>query len=159
VIYAIEAMGTGFIKFGYTKDNVNRRLGSLQTGCPADLRLLAWCEGDMAAECWIHWRLSKAKAFQRGEWFKDGPEAQKIIQEMIEDNLQPELVPTGTMTVARQRHKRLGAALAASPRSLYLACAREGRAEIQASQRIAAPAKPDTDSAAQTQIIAVRFEG
>lgn len=114
MIYAVMAEETGFIKFGYTA-NITKRISQMQTGCPFTLTLLTSCKGNKAAESWIHWRLCKAQAFQRGEWFKDCPEAQAIIEEMKANALKAEPVNTQGLRL-EQRHKRLGAALALSDR-------------------------------------------
>lgn len=83
VIYAIRAVGTEYIKFGYTDGKTyKRRVETLQTGCPYDLEELAMCEGDYREERAIHNRLCAAGAHHRGEWFKDCEEARKIIAEM-----------------------------------------------------------------------------
>ena len=82
MIYAIKAVGTPYIKFGYTTYDVRQRLGLLQTGCPHDLELLAFCKGSKADEANIHSRLLRANCRHRGEWFKDCPAAQLILNEM-----------------------------------------------------------------------------
>ena len=83
MIYAIQAKGTDFIKFGYTTGtSYRRRVETLQTGCPFELEELAMCIGDMKTERSIHYRLIQAGAHYRGEWFKDCEEARKIIAEM-----------------------------------------------------------------------------
>jgi hypothetical protein len=114
MIYAIRALGTNYIKFGYT-NNVAKRLSTMQTGCPVDLMLLASCSGDRKTEAWLHLRLLRAKAFQRGEWFNDCEEARQIIEEMKQHALKPELVSSADMALT-QRHHRLGAVLALSQR-------------------------------------------
>lgn len=117
MIYAVHAEGTEFIKFGYTADiSMRRRISTMQTGCPFTLVLLAFCRGDEKTESWLHWRLVGAKAFQRGEWFKDCPEARTIIQEMQEDSLKPKLVNSSLMEVEQQRPKRLASALEVASR-------------------------------------------
>jgi hypothetical protein len=110
VIYAIRALGTEYVKFGYTND-VQSRLATLQTGCPWDLELVAQCEGDQATETWVHWRLFQANAHHRGEWFKDCAEVKKVLFEMLSASLKPDGVPSNVVQIERQRHKRLGAAL------------------------------------------------
>lgn len=107
MIYAIRAVGTDYIKFGHAVD-VQTRLDTLQIGCPFELELVAACDGDHRTETWIHWRLCKAKAWHRGEWFKDCEEVKKIIFEMLADDLKPDGSPSDQVTI---NNKRLGAVL------------------------------------------------
>ena len=90
MIYAIRAEGTQFIKFGYVKDEdkkgVAKRISLLQTGSPYKLKAIAWAPGGIDEERKIHYRLKRAGLFARGEWFKDGKEAQQVIWEMRESN-------------------------------------------------------------------------
>lgn len=107
MIYAIRAVGTEYIKFGYVKRDVERRVKFLQTGCPLLLELVAKCEGEQSVETWIHWRLFKAKAHYRGEWFKDCDEAKKIIFEMLADDVKPEGVPSSQLHITNKRLKNV----------------------------------------------------
>jgi hypothetical protein len=78
MIYAIEA--DRFIKFGRAA-NVGKRLAELETGCPFDLTILAAADWPNGAETAIHRLLANHR--QRGEWFKDCPEARQIIGWML----------------------------------------------------------------------------
>lgn len=87
MIYAIRAVGTPYIKFGYTGDrDPQNRLDGMQTGCPFELKLVAWAPGERMAEQWIHLRLKRAQAHHRGEWFTQCPEAEKIRLKNIGKN-------------------------------------------------------------------------
>jgi hypothetical protein len=107
VIYAIRAVGTEYIKFGYVRGSVERRLGHLQTGCPLSLEVVATCQGDRQTETWIHWRLFKAKAHHRGEWFKDCDEVKKILFEMLAEDVKPEGVPSSQLHITNKRLKNV----------------------------------------------------
>lgn len=103
MIYAIRAAGTDFIKFGSAAD-VQQRLSTLQTGCPLELEIVAICHGSTPEEAYIHHVLmTKAKAHQRGEWFKDCPEVQAIIKDMQNSRLKAEPAPTHLIHMANRR--------------------------------------------------------
>lgn len=108
MLYAIRAIGTEFIKFGVTSGSCEKRLRFLQCGCPFELKLEAYCLGGRELETAIHYRLCKAKAWHRGEWFRDCDEARKIIAEMNADLIKP--IPEASANDVRlnSRHKRLG---------------------------------------------------
>jgi hypothetical protein len=81
VIYAIRAVGTEFIKFGYTKDkSPKQRVASLQVGCPFRLEVEAFMPGSEQEERAIHGFLSDASV--RGEWFRTTPMVLAILDEM-----------------------------------------------------------------------------
>jgi hypothetical protein len=50
VIYIINAMGTDLYKIGFTDGNIEKRLASLQTGCPDKLTITATLDGDETSE-------------------------------------------------------------------------------------------------------------
>jgi hypothetical protein len=83
VIYAIRAVGTGKIKFGFTEDvTINRRLSSLQIGCPVDLEVVVFAPGSPADEYAIHARLVGAGKHARGEWFNESPDTDAVVAEL-----------------------------------------------------------------------------
>ena len=85
MIYAIRAVGTDYVKFGYsTKGDANDRVAEMQTGCPFELMAIAWCEGSRVDEHRIHARLKRAGAHARGEWFISCPETETVIWEIRE---------------------------------------------------------------------------
>lgn len=85
MIYAIRAVGTDYIKFGYsTKGDAAERAAEMQTGCPFELLPVAWCQGDRSDEHRIHMRLRLAGAHARGEWFVSCPETDKVLWEIRE---------------------------------------------------------------------------
>ena len=115
MIYAIGAVGTEYIKFGYAQ-NVQKRLNQLQTACPMDLCLLASCKGSQRTEHGIHARLIAAKAHHRGEWFRNCAETQSIIENMKDRSLQATLDAAKAELMHQNRHRRLGAVLELSAR-------------------------------------------
>lgn len=68
VIYFIEAIGTGFVKIGFTRQMAGKRMQDLQVACPHELKLLAWMEEFEPREATIHSRFHHLR--HRGEWFK-----------------------------------------------------------------------------------------
>ena len=67
-VYVVEAVGTGLVKIGVS-DNPEKRLHSLQTSNPTDLRLLGYCMGSYAIEQALHLVLDEYRV--RGEWFRN----------------------------------------------------------------------------------------
>lgn len=79
MIYAIEALGTGFIKFGKAH-SVGKRLVALECANPFELHILAVANWPDGAEKSIHRLLEPMH--QRGEWFKDGKLTREVISWM-----------------------------------------------------------------------------
>lgn len=77
MIYAIEAVGTGFIKFGRAT-SVGKRLKELEVGCPHELHILAIAEWPDHTEPGIH-RFLQA-SHERGEWFRASDDTALLIQ-------------------------------------------------------------------------------
>jgi len=93
-IYFIQAVNGGPIKIGVTQ-NIHKRLDSLQTASPYQLRVLALIRGGQRLEQEYHrhfhmYRLS-------GEWFEP---AQPILAEVERINVRSELVPQESGTTA-----------------------------------------------------------
>lgn len=80
MIYAIEAIGTGFIKFGKAK-SVGKRLTELECACPHELHILAVADWPDGAETAVHLYLQPEH--QRGEWFKDSPLVREVMAWMV----------------------------------------------------------------------------
>jgi hypothetical protein len=80
MIYAIEAVGSGFIKFGKAR-SVGRRLKELETACPYDLHIIAVADWPDGAETALHLHLRPVH--QRGEWFKDDPLTREVLSWML----------------------------------------------------------------------------
>ena len=68
MIYFIQQGTSGPIKIGYTENNVNERIKSLQTGNPTPLKLIGYIPGTVEDEKAIH------KMFEnfniQNEWFQ-----------------------------------------------------------------------------------------
>lgn len=102
MIYAIAALGTEFVKFGYASRDPSDRLESMQTGCPFELRLIAYCQGDRNTEAAIHARLIKAKAFVRGEWFMMCEETAQVLKEMKAKDVKAEPAHSAEIRIANR---------------------------------------------------------
>ena len=59
-----------YIKIGYTKNDIQKRLKQLQTSNAKKLYLLGWMEGNMVDEKRLHTIFGKYKVRYNGEWFK-----------------------------------------------------------------------------------------
>ena len=70
-VYFIQAGDGGPVKIGIA-DDVASRLASLQTGCPAQLKILRLVRGDRPTEIEMHIRFARQRL--RGEWFSFDPE-------------------------------------------------------------------------------------
>ena len=83
MIYAIRAVGTDYIKIGYTTEDLLRtRLSTLQIGCPFELELIAAGPGTISEEQQIHVLLTAAGRYFRGEWFVSSPETDQVIERL-----------------------------------------------------------------------------
>lgn len=80
MIYAIQAKGTKFVKFGVAK-NVGKRLMAHQVSCPHELVILAAADWPNWAEALIHNRLRLQCV--RGEWFEYRGVAVRIVELML----------------------------------------------------------------------------
>lgn len=76
-VYAVQGVSGGPIKIGWTQD-LDRRLGELQTGNAQPLRVIAACVGRRVDEQELHVRFAHLRLC--GEWFKDDPELRKVIE-------------------------------------------------------------------------------
>lgn len=79
MIYAIEAVGTEYVKFGIAQ-NLKRRLVFLQVGCPLELRNIASANWPDSEEDAIHFFLADKRL--RGEWFSKSDETRLVVQYM-----------------------------------------------------------------------------
>lgn len=59
-----------YIKIGYTKNDIKKRLKQLQTSNAKKLYLLGWMEGTMEDEKRLHTLFGKYKVRYNGEWFE-----------------------------------------------------------------------------------------
>ena len=83
MIYVIEAIGLGIVKFGHAK-NPEKRLSVLKTGSPVPLKLLAKVNWHDSNEFLIHRFLSASRV--NGEWFKATSEVVDLVQIMMCQN-------------------------------------------------------------------------
>lgn len=82
-VYFIAASGTGNVKIGFSADDPNKRLRSLQTGCPNELELLYSEPGAVADEKAYHALFAHLRV--RGEWFRDDTELRAFLDSKIEE--------------------------------------------------------------------------
>lgn len=75
-----------FIKIGYTKNDVKKRLKQLQTSSPDTLYLLGYEEGDINKEKSLHALFSSDRIRSNGEWFTP---SERILNYINSVNLQP----------------------------------------------------------------------
>jgi len=68
-VYAVHAVGTDFVKIGYTKNNnPEKRVKDMGTDCPYRLAILGHVDQcNVSFEGFIHRRLAEKNV--RGEWF------------------------------------------------------------------------------------------
>ena len=69
MIYIIRAEDTNYYKIGYT-ENVEKRLKGLQTGCPNNLILIDFFNGNYTHERQIQEHFKQYKIREIGEWFE-----------------------------------------------------------------------------------------
>lgn len=67
-VYFIGNHVHGLVKIGYTAKHPRSRLKALQTGCPVQLSILGFVEGDQRLEAKLH--LTFAPLQLQGEWFR-----------------------------------------------------------------------------------------
>lgn len=70
MIYVVKMRGHKPVKIGYTED-LDRRLQSLQGGCPFPIELVGTMQGGRACEKMLHERYSPYRCADGGkEWFR-----------------------------------------------------------------------------------------
>ena len=86
IIYFIEAVGTGLIKIGKTK-NVAARLRSLQTSNPHRLQVIKTISSDTLSEQELHRLFANQR--MRGEWFVKDAELLTFINSTRDEGEPP----------------------------------------------------------------------
>lgn len=77
------------VKIGYSNDT-KKRLKNLQTSNPYKLKLLLNIkDGDMELESFLHYKFSKLRIRNNGEWFKYDASIQKFVEEVKSDPEHP----------------------------------------------------------------------
>ena len=71
-----------YIKIGYTKNSIQKRLKQLQTSNAKKLYILGWVNGDEKTEKQLHKKFEQFRIRSNGEWFM--PEEQLLTY--INDN-------------------------------------------------------------------------
>ena len=82
MIYLIKTKGNDFYKIGYTSDSINKRLKSIQTGCPYKLKVINKINGSMEQEKILHTLFKEYRT--QGEWFKLNKEHLNILVNVME---------------------------------------------------------------------------
>lgn len=67
-----------YIKIGKASGGPSSRIRELQTGCPFDIRLVAFVEGGVKEEFALHRRFSAYRV--RGEWFRNEGELSEHVE-------------------------------------------------------------------------------
>ena len=81
MIYFIQQGKAGPIKIGYTKNDINKRMDQLQTGCAYKLTLLGIIDGDKEQEYLIQKFFHGHRMY--GEWFAPAPAILDYIFSLI----------------------------------------------------------------------------
>ena len=71
-----------FIKIGFTRWPIQRRIAQLSTGCPYEISILAEIRGSPDVEAQFHLAFAKHRA--RGEWFYASAEILSFIASLPE---------------------------------------------------------------------------
>jgi hypothetical protein len=82
LIYAIQAVGTEYVKIGFADRNI-----------PLELRLIAFGDGDVKQEKHYQRWLKREGVHHRGEWFVRGKEVDRVIDLIRERPLRSPDVP------------------------------------------------------------------
>lgn len=80
-VYFVQGQLTGLIKIGFTEQDVNSRISSMQTGSPDRLKLLGMLPGSRVAEVKLHRRFAEDR--DHGEWFRPS----EALLEFIDQNV------------------------------------------------------------------------
>jgi hypothetical protein len=81
MIYFIQQASGGPIKIGYSENNIDSRIKSLQAGCPEKLILLGYIDGGLDQEKSLHNCLKDYRTV--GEWFHPHPMVLSCIFSLI----------------------------------------------------------------------------
>lgn len=88
IVYFIQAVNGGPIKIGRTFTSVDSRLAGLQTGNPAELRVVGMIQG--ASESELHAKFAKERL--RGEWFTASKRLRDFVAKHASNDLKELLV-------------------------------------------------------------------
>ena len=76
-VYFVQSGGDGPIKIGWTQD-LDRRIGELQTANAHPLRLIGYLPGSMRDEGAMHARFGHLR--MEAEWFRNSPEIHAFLR-------------------------------------------------------------------------------
>ncbi len=87
-VYFVEAIGTGRVKIGWSKD-IHARMNQIRTGCPVEIAVLLTKRARQSAEFALHRRFADQRVWTNREWFTlEGP-----IREFIQSRGRTILAP------------------------------------------------------------------
>jgi len=94
MIYFIKSE-SGHVKIGHTKNDIKKRLRTVQSNCPLKLTLIKIIHGDHKKESYIHKQFQKYK--YRGEWFNFVGDLKDFVNAQI-----PEIQPINQTVILKQ---------------------------------------------------------
>ena len=82
-IYLVRASSTDRYKIGYTGSSIRKRIMSMRTGCPYEIKLISYFSGCKCDESLLH---NFLKDFRKtGEWFEMPRYIAVLIQDVFEE--------------------------------------------------------------------------
>ena len=93
-----------YIKIGYTKNDVQKRLKQLQTSSPKRLFILGYVNGDKDVEKSLHKKFYNSIIRINGEWFSPTQDILDYINENnLEDNIYVDIIDGKVVGLFRLR--------------------------------------------------------
>ena len=83
MVYLIHAEETMRYKIG-TSENINARIKAMDTGCPTNLNLIHYVDGNKAIEKRLHHKFNKYR--KKGEWFQFDENTKIRVIEYMNNN-------------------------------------------------------------------------
>ena len=114
MIYFIQAGKRRAIKIGYAK-NTQKRLVTLQVGCPDELRMIFQMPGDMMLEFDIHKKFDHGRI--RGEWFDCVEDIAKFVCD-IKSGKPMDIISRASVRMANEYSYNLGREFARNRKAL-----------------------------------------
>ena len=95
---------SNYIKIGYTKNDVKKRLKQLQTSNPNKLFLLGYIEGDKEIEKKLHKKFYASIIRHNGEWFSPTQDLLDYINtNNLDDNIYVDIIDNQVVGLFRLR--------------------------------------------------------
>lgn len=107
MIYLIITEDKQYVKIGFTKDPINKRLYSIQAGCPIKLLVLETFQGTMQEEKYLHFVCRNYHI--RREWFRYSEDLLKLVHKSVEDMRKIETTTTKDIiyNVSSEQHRKI----------------------------------------------------